>query len=620
MSFGQLTPSKLDEFVDDLPLLLVDRSKFYGERPISSRSLDESIAEDVSEETQFELTDEETDSTLNSKAIGAEDKFTHGQLAMRIVIVYFIYAQSKRLIDRGLEPMPEVPFNGKKAEKVTGAILPTVIRRIPPLPDEVALPLLAAAIKWVEHISEDVIVLQRRYLRVRHRCQTENLQPPVQLQKCNEIICRFRFRCLPGEGNPWREAISWETAENPVWGGVKLAPTQVLRNLIFFTREAAALLLWFLVGIRTSEICSLEGSAQDNTNLPPCVLSRPSKSGLLEIFYLKGLVSKGRKKPEQHEWVLGSRPYGAAWEPLPVKAIRVLQRLFQPWREFSGQTRLVLTFTQAKSLPWTKSTVKPIRASRLLRGTKHFMYSEVDLSNLPDTSLRGENLKQYRDSSGLFIRPQQGRKTFAAYILDTRRSLLPAVSDHFAHFDEEVTERAYYPSHAKQRNEFDSVLFSETVAFFVEAVRGRKIAGKMAESIKDYFSGSEFTEAPNLADLEHRVARIVVAHDLRIFFADHGKCCIRANPKASLCRKATNAASWNTITPDFAARSPGMCAGCGCFAIDSDHLPFWQNRLASQIVFYEQAKERGYEREYRVHLARAEQARNFLKYLQGEVV
>ncbi|MBO7825953.1 hypothetical protein [Burkholderia pseudomallei] len=619
-SFGDLSAGVLSLYVLDLPILMTDSVRFYGNQFLNDDELEEDIAalpqnlddssDDSAEGVEIEKSGDE----------GAEDKFTYGQVATRISTLYFIYAQSKRLMERGLAPMPAVPFEGKDASKVTGTIAPYVIRRIPPLPDEVALKLLSSAIKWVECLSEDVISLQRLYLDTRAAALARGLSRSAAIGACNEAICAFEFSCLPDEREPWRPQISKQNAIHPDHGRTILGPTQVLRTLVQFVRDAAITVLMYLVGIRTSESCSLEGDDSPDTILPPCITSRPSKSGVLEMFFVRGLASKGRNKPEPEEWLIGCQPYGVSTYPLPVKALIVLQRLFQPWRKLSRINGLMMHFSQRKSLPWAAESVSNISTEALIRGAKYFVFSEVDLSDLPDISERGEDLTAYRKSKGLRIRPHQGRKTFAAYVLDTRTSLLPAVSDHFKHVGQEVTESAYYPSEARLREELDSVQVAETIAFFVEALRGRKMAGKMADAVERFFDSPEFRDATDFAEMEHRVTELVLFHDLRIYFSDHGNCLIRVNPKESQCRKATNSAGWNSVTPDFSVRSPGMCTGCGCYLVDGTHLPFWERRLTEQTSLYDRAVAAGYSSEYRVHFVRARQAENYVKYLKGQAV
>lgn len=263
-------------------------------------------------------------------------------------------------------------------------------------------------------------------------------------------------------------------------------------------------------------------------------------------------------------------------------------------------------------------SVSKITSGALLRGTKRFIFSEVDLSHLPDNNVHDEDLGMYRDSRGLCIRTHQGRKTFAAYILEARTSLLRAVSEHFKHMNVAMTEGGYFPAVSRLRGDAEAMRFAQSVAFFTEAIQGKKVYGRMGEVIERYFGGKEWRDSKSLGELERKVAELVQVHDLRIFFSSHGNCLIRAKPLDSRCRAATDTVSWQATTPDYSARSPGLCAGCGCFAMDSAHRPFWENRVHSMTVVVNAVSTEQQSREFRVHQLRLEQATNVLKLFDNQ--
>lgn len=296
----------------------------------------------------------------------------------------------------------------------------------------------------------------------------------------------------------------------------------------------------------------------------------------------------------------------------------LLERLYRPWRALGGSRDLIVSFAQKKGLPLVAKSVSKITSGALLRGTKRFIFSEVDLSHLPDTNIHDEDLERYRESKGLCIRTHQGRKTFAAYVLESKTSLLRAVSEHFKHMNVSITEAAYFPAISRLRGDAESMRFAQSVAFFVEAIQGKKVFGRMGEVVERYFGAKEWRETRSIRELESKVTELVRIHDLRIFFSSHGNCLIKANPLNSRCRAATDSVSWDATKPDFSARSPGLCAGCGCFAMDSSHRPFWEDRVHKMALVVNAASTEQQSREFRVHQLRFEQAQNVLKVFDNE--
>jgi hypothetical protein len=90
-----------------------------------------------------------------------------------------------------------------------------------------------------------------------------------------------------------------------------------------------------------------------------------------------------------------------------------------------------------------------------------------------------------------------------------------------------------------------------------------------------------FWNTSDFAIQEARVTDLIRTHDLRIVFSDHGNCLISINPLVSRCRAVSGGAAWNLITPDYASRTPNMCAGCGCFLFDASHYEYWKAKEVS---------------------------------------
>lgn len=623
-SFSSLKPNDLESYLDDLPALILDRQAFYNDLnadplPIAEyhdstfterEVLDESFEEHESSEFTASPESATFESLGPEPAPGAnehdqedeeeaeeDDQFSYHQAYIRLNTLYYIFAQSPALEREGLGVMSTVPFGGQRVGVQVSLVAKHVKKITPPLPDEVAQPLLQSALCWIDTYSADVLELQSQYFALRNSLRAKNYAVPTIKAKLVSLLESFRFSCPPESDRPWHSALYVRASHD-------------LRGLILRTRDACVLALEYFVGMRISEICSAKYGTETDDGFPHCIEVKRSKSGLIEMFFIDGLLSKGRRTPVPQQWLIGCRVVGSAELPPAVRAVVLLDALFRPWRNANFDA-LVGAFTNPHSLPWESSAENALSGT-LLKGKKVFLKNWVDLSHLPDRNERGENLAMYRDSAGVCIRSQHGRKTFAAYILESRTSLLTAVSRHFKHLNAAITEASYFSTVTRLRQETEASRSAATVAFFVGMLQGRRVYGQMAALVYEYFNTEEWSAIKGKIELFKKVEGLVAVHGLKIYFADHGNCMIMFNPLESRCRNADTRASWLNDTPQYAARSPSMCAGCGCNLMDSSHLPFWRGREAALVD--EGADKFG---EFRVHLVRRDQAKKVVRLLES---
>jgi len=112
----------------------------------------------------------------------------------------------------------------------------------------------------------------------------------------------------------------------------------------------------------------LKAGINQETGLPSCIVLRTSRTGLNTVFYLKGLVSKIHSR--EMEWVIGARPADSAYMPPPVRALVVLEQLYQPWRELGERDDLIVSFTAARGLPKSKGSIGRPFSDKVSRGQK----------------------------------------------------------------------------------------------------------------------------------------------------------------------------------------------------------------------------------------------------------
>jgi hypothetical protein len=252
---------------------------------------------------------------------------------------------------------------------------------------------------------------------------------------------------------------------------------------------------------------------------------------------------------------------------------------------------------------------------------RNFITAEVDLSGLPDANSRGEDLRIYRESRGQCIRTHQWRKTFAHYVLLTRslRSMLVSVSQHFKHLNLAMTEQGYVIKDPFLRHAMEATAVASTVGFFMEASRGKVLTGRMGELIEQHRE-----ELRRLVDGDadasyKRVEQWVRVHDIRIFFAEHGKCAVALDPMVARCHEAAGTRSPLNNGPNVEARHPALCAGCAAYIVDADHSDFWLERYTQNATVYAAAKRAGIGHQYRVAGERVNRSAAMQRHLGIEI-
>ena len=162
----------------------------------------------------------------------------------------------------------------------------------PATPDDVAIPLVSAAIRLIGRPAEDIIDLQGCLARGH--------------------LASFRFAVLDGEDKPWHTAAADSATR--------------VNCLVDRLYDACFVVIAYLIGARVSEILGLQAG---------CVEAVPAAEGGETFDYVRGRIYKTAASPlgEAHRWIA----------PAPVvRAIAVLERLSEPLRHETGRDNLWL--------------------------------------------------------------------------------------------------------------------------------------------------------------------------------------------------------------------------------------------------------------------------------------
>ncbi|OGT57193.1 MAG: hypothetical protein A3E01_14130 [Gammaproteobacteria bacterium RIFCSPHIGHO2_12_FULL_63_22] len=560
---SELTSAASEEYLDDV---------------VSSYMLETELVEGDQAENESE--DDEQD----------DPEIPLGALRPRTNFWSLLWAQRAVLREAGVAVLPEAPFGGKSARTVANTLATKIVGWIPPVPDEVALPVMAEAHRWLWERADDVIRLQDDYLAL-YRPELCSVYAGVVAGVALE---NFSFSCASPDLVPWRGPLEEAPRLSMLSGQWRMAvhdSHSVLRTLIEDVCAACVIVLQSEAGPRINEICGLIAGMNVQTGLPGCLELRSSKTGLNEHFFLKGMLSKMRRVPEEVEWLIGARPAGSNFIPAPVRAIQVLQRLFEPLRsnatDDSLRSKLIVQFTAPRGYPRDGNMIGRVLTSRLRTLQRVFIGNHVDLSGLPDRNAQGQDLARYRVTKGACLLTHSWRKSYALYVFRTDSRMIGAIAQQFHHLSLAMTEQGYLGNDPSLLEVMNGVRVQQTAQFFYEMARGeRRITGRIAKLVDEF--RAEFARILGTAQGMAGIAvmqRWVLNEDVRIWFSRHGKCFMGLAPSKARCHELGGTTHWANAEPNYVHRNPETCLGCPLYAVDAEHAEFWLLRYVENASF-----------------------------------
>ncbi|TFZ08928.1 hypothetical protein [Ramlibacter humi] len=594
--FSQLTPAVQERYHNVLAQLILKREEVYPDFVAEgygfgyhSPSLRSVLEEDLEEEDEAKVDDQAED-----------DGFTYSQVANRINIIYYIYAQRVLLQKRKLPALSRAPFKGRSGGEVTSGIVAHAINRIPALPQAVSIPMLAEVFRWVDEVGPEIRRAHFAFQNSKDGGRRAVMSAFAKLDAAG--FSSERLAALP-----WRERNEGriEGAEDPLAFGYHR-----MRLAVLMLRDACVLAVQYLAGLRISEVCSAKVLKDKVNGLPSCVYKMQSPDGMMDLYFLKGVLTKGQAEPKANDWVIGCAPYRSKELPVIVRALNLLHDVVTPFLDDDKEAPLFVHFKNRWGMPASADSVHQATGTDLQRGCRRFIRCFVDLSTLPDFDRHGNSLVRYRRTRGQCIRTHQGRKTFADFCLKTRKTALHALSLHFGHLTDSITYRGYYEPVQRLHDDVEMFGHSATVDFFVSRSEGKVVFGTMAAAVNDFLKEFKLEGIKDPAELRDKVTDIVITHDLRIYFNDNGNCLISMAPLKSRCQAAAGGPSWMHTRPNEKTRTVSMCGGCDCLALGREHLPFYETRAAAW-------KEAAQDRANRVAVRSYEQSRKIVRILKA---
>ena len=481
-----------------------------------------------------------------------EDGLTHGRLYKYLVLWSHIWKQRDALTAVGVASPRSSPFSSKSVDALSAHVAKHPTQYIPSLPDQIAISIVNSAWAYLSRHGEALVGLLEKFLP-RKIALLAASSPKSQSAKSAQIRRQFESLAPMADFSPLLSERS---------------PKFTMRVFAWRLRDlmaACEILIQSSVGVRSGEMCSLNGGIVNG--LPACVGLKALPSFGLELFVLKGLVTKKRERPERGEWVLGARPIGSDYLPPPLVAINLLVRINAVCSEEPNTEPLLASLGSRGGLPRSKRKGRVATLNQRSRYMRRFIDGHARFTEVPDRDATGQDLSWFKDSNNL--RPHMWRKSYADFVYRLDRNLLPALSRHFKHVSVACTESGYLSQPDRIVTELKHAQERFTSRFLFELQHGRRPlvgpARKKLESVPAI--GAKPISLSDVVDLVERNGFV-------IYDSEHGFCFGSLGIGWMRCGMS----HWATQKPNFANRNVESCIGCPCFAADSRHASFWAQR------------------------------------------
>ncbi|TPG40573.1 hypothetical protein EAH79_11810 [Sphingomonas koreensis] len=546
-----------------------------------------------------------------------EADYTTGSVVGYLKALDFAFEQRGALAARGHPGLGAPPFGEASGWGIAEEIAPYVESFTPAIPDELVIPIVMAAYRYIRDVADDVIELQTLILASESRRISKKNPRTIsykQFRKLRPVIIR-EYAQQRLQDKPWLADLV-VGGDNDEGDG---SPTEAFRRLMADVVSAAVIVVRFSTGIRHGEILTFAPGLNDD-GLPLCVERETSIGGAYELFFVKGVVSKGWDHPEDTRWLLAGRVNGTDHIPDAVRALQVIELILAPWRDRSSdpdvRNQLLLQFG-IHGFPTNRAHILPMLSEHLAKVMKEFYERRVDLSGVDFADPR---LSRYAITGIRGIQSKQWRKTWANFVIRTNRKLLPAIAQQFQHFSTVLTQEAYIGKDAQQLGLVEDAATERAIEFVHNALEGNPGVGGMARKAVDKLDDLK-VKVRGIGEREQReeIRDWLAERDIKVWPAQHGKCFIGLLPGESRCHAAGKTLDWSNQAPNFLTRNARLCSGCACFGVDGEDIPFWADRYLRNKRIWDQAVEQHLELHYTVARDHYRAAETILRSLDVDI-
>ena len=422
-----------------------------------------------------------------------------------------LYLQGQRCPElRMEEPFPGEPMVVSRQDR----------GQIPATPDAVAIPLITGALRLIEIPAGDVIALQQAAQTARSAAHAAGRNRWTAWTAARQAVSGFTFATIPGESAPWYPH--------------QITGTGQISGLVERLRDAAFVLITYLVGLRASEVLGLRTG---------CV--EPCRSDALPdgFVYLHGRIRKtsASQDGDPHRWIA---------PPCIARAIEVLEALSIPWRARTGRRNLWLSSSGGGFLG---------PAARIDVLTDSHINKRLNDLFAPFLDLPAYQGKPWKFST------HQGRVTFASFVGRRDPTSLDALRAHYGHRNIVMT-RDYIRDDPELGHLMDKHARKETKGEVAKLLTATVIGGPAGRRILEQ---SPFRGRTVDQEVLKYVRFVLEDTNLVIGICDWGIC---------LYRRETSKCHGDNHGPNPVYRSESTCVGCLNFAALPEHRSVWEAR------------------------------------------
>ena len=196
-----------------------------------------------------------------------EEDITEAQVSRALHTLPFLWSERRMLHRWGESGLAHNPFREHGIKHYSQAIATKLKGWIPPLPDEVAIPLFNKVAWWLGQPAEDVIRLLE-YVQdplagtdIEHAMFTSKTGirtrkagggKIARIGRANNFLAKFQFSTLPNDTKPWHAPM------DAAFDGGRTTRLTEARVLFDAVREACVFSIQGMSGMRISELMGIE--------------------------------------------------------------------------------------------------------------------------------------------------------------------------------------------------------------------------------------------------------------------------------------------------------------------------------------------------------------------------
>lgn len=393
-----------------------------------------------------------------------------------------------------------------------------------PLDEEYALPLLKDALDWIRTHGQPIIEMVRSLWAER--------RSHVGLSRYARVRrVQAHYQSLLEDPGIHRIAQMLQADAS--------MPDSAVAKIMTTTEGACVVALLFLVGMRASELLSLEADC----------LTFVEQPGSDEHTLLKGIAAKRGGM---------NRTWAASDDVAEV--VKFLIELYAEIRGATNQVALLLGKTSGAPIP--------LPGRRIIRLTAQSLRPRLlAFANSPH---RGGGVD-------LQFHAHMARKTFARFVVMRDKTALDSLAYHYGHVHSAITDGSYVGADiglAKLIREEDR---ADLATALMDLLSSGAIGGKAGKNFNQFadYAASGKTSFRGKRGL-HATVEKLIEDGIRLAPCDWGYC---------VYSKAMSACGGDEAGPNRVQRAPDVCAGCQNFSVTDRHRPYWNERAKRDEEF-----------------------------------